>query len=84
VGKVVLCPLYGIPPLHFKGGVFLRDRITPGERSFVRVLLGGKAAVTARKRSVLTIHRGAGRLNHPARRGPDLAERQFREEDRWR
>jgi hypothetical protein len=42
-------------PLQFKDAVFLRDRITTGERSFVRVLLGGRATVTARERSVLTI-----------------------------
>jgi hypothetical protein len=42
-------------PLHFKDDIFLRDRITTGERSFVRLLLGGKATVTARERSVLTI-----------------------------
>ena len=41
--------------LHFKDDLFLRDRITTGERSIVRVLLGGKATVTARERSVLTI-----------------------------
>jgi hypothetical protein len=45
----------GAQPLQFKDAVFLRDRITTGERSFVRVLLGGKATVTARERSVLTI-----------------------------
>src|SRR5262245_28070198 len=45
----------GTQPLQFKDAVFLRDRITTGERSFVRVLLGGKATVTARERSVLTI-----------------------------
>jgi FecR protein len=42
-------------PLRFKDDIFLRDRVTTGERSFVRVLLGGKATVTARERSVLTI-----------------------------
>jgi hypothetical protein len=42
-------------PLHFRDDLFLRDRITTGERSIVRVLLGGKATVTARERSVLTI-----------------------------
>jgi len=42
-------------PLRFKDGVYLQDRITTGERSIVRVLLGGKATVTARERSVLTI-----------------------------
>jgi FecR protein len=44
-----------VQPLQFKDAVFLRDRITTGERSFVRVLLGGKATITARERSVLTI-----------------------------
>ena len=42
-------------PLQFKDGVYVHDRIVTGERSFVRVLLGGKATVTARERSVLTI-----------------------------
>jgi len=58
-------------PLQFKDELFLRDRITTGERSLVRVLLGGKATVTARERSVLTItevpgvatiNLGAGRI----------------------
>jgi hypothetical protein len=58
-------------PLHFKDDLFLRDRITTGERALVRVLLGGKATVTARERSVLTItevpgvatiNLGAGRI----------------------
>jgi hypothetical protein len=57
--------------LHFKDDLFLRDRITTGDRSIVRVLLGGKATVTARERSVLTItevpgvatvNLGAGRI----------------------
>jgi len=42
-------------PLRFKDDVFVRDRITTGERSFVRVLLGSKAVVTAREHSVLTV-----------------------------
>src|SRR5437899_5332442 len=42
-------------PLRFKDGVYLHDRITTGEKSAVRVLLGGKATVTAREMSVLTI-----------------------------
>ena len=41
--------------LRFKDDVFLRDRIVTGERSAVRVLLGGQATVTARERSSLTI-----------------------------
>src|SRR5262245_25639737 len=42
-------------PLRFKDDVFLFDRITTGERSRARILLGGRAVVTARKRSILTI-----------------------------
>ena len=42
-------------PLSFKDNVFLRDRIATAEKSAVRVLLGGKATVTARELSVLTI-----------------------------
>jgi len=65
-------------PLRFKDDVFLRDRITTGERSFVRVLLGGKATVTARERSVLTITEvpgvatvqlGAGRISVAVSKG---------------
>ena len=41
--------------LKIKDGIFLRDRITTGEKSVVRVLLGGKATVTARERSIVTI-----------------------------
>jgi FecR-like protein len=65
-------------PLQFKDDLFLRDRITTGERSIVRVLLGGKATVTARERSVLTItevpgvatiNLGAGRIAVAVARG---------------
>jgi hypothetical protein len=41
--------------LKFKDEVLLKDRITTGERSFTRLLLGGKAVVTVRERSMLTI-----------------------------
>src|SRR2546428_2070255 len=41
--------------LRFKDDVLLRDWIVTGERSAVRVLLGGQATVTARERSSLTI-----------------------------
>jgi FecR protein len=47
-------------PLQFKDDVYVRDRITTGDRSLVRVLLGGKATVTARERSVLTITEAPG------------------------
>ena len=42
-------------PLKFKDDVFLQDRIATGEQSLARVLLGGKALVTIRELSVLTI-----------------------------
>ncbi|HET8579028.1 MAG TPA: FecR domain-containing protein [Methylomirabilota bacterium] len=42
-------------PLRFKDDVFTRDRISTAEKSILRVLLGGKALVTVRELSVLTI-----------------------------
>jgi hypothetical protein len=42
-------------PLKFKDDVFVQDRITTGEESIARILLGGKAVVTIRERSSLTI-----------------------------
>jgi len=42
-------------PLKFKDTVFVKDRITTGNDSIARILLGGKAIVTVRERSVLTI-----------------------------
>jgi len=41
--------------LKIQDGVFLRDRIETREQSVVRVLLGGKATVTVRELSTLTI-----------------------------
>jgi hypothetical protein len=41
--------------LKFKDDVFQNDRIVTGDRSIVRMLLGGKAVVTVRERSSLTI-----------------------------
>jgi hypothetical protein len=43
-------------PLKFKDDVFIQDSIVTGESSIVRILLGGKAVVTVRERSALTIH----------------------------
>lgn len=43
-------------PLRFRDDVFIQDHIVTGERSIVRILLGGKAVVTVRERSALTIH----------------------------
>ena len=42
-------------PLKFRDDVFVKDRITTGEESIARILLGGKAVVTIRERSSLTI-----------------------------
>jgi hypothetical protein len=47
--------LPGPVPLRFKDDVFLQDTVTTGDRSLARMLLGGKAVVTVRERSVLTI-----------------------------
>lgn len=47
--------------LKFRDDVFARDRISTREKSFVRVLLGGKAVVTVRELSNLTITEQAGR-----------------------
>jgi FecR-like protein len=58
---VVRAALPGPQPLRFKDNVFLRDRITTAERSIVRVLLGGKALVTVRELSALTITEDIGR-----------------------
>lgn len=48
-------------PLRFKDSVYGRDRIATAENSFLRVLLGGKAIVTVRELSELTLT-GAGGL----------------------
>jgi len=47
--------------LKFKDDVFERDRIATAEKSIVRVLLGGKAIVTVRELSTLTITEEPGR-----------------------
>src|SRR5262245_16970196 len=41
--------------LKFRDPVFVRDRITTGKESFARILLGGKAVVTVREFSAVTI-----------------------------
>ncbi|HSE06693.1 MAG TPA: FecR domain-containing protein [Methylomirabilota bacterium] len=48
-------------PLHFRDDVFVRDHIATAEKSVVRVLLGGKALVTVRELSSLTIREETGR-----------------------
>ena len=47
--------------LKFKDDVFGRDRISTEEHSFVRVLLGGKAILTVRELSQVTISEEPGR-----------------------
>lgn len=42
-------------PLKFKDDVFIDDKITTGDRSMARMLLGGKAVVTVREHSSLKI-----------------------------
>lgn len=42
-------------PLKFKDDIFVKDRIATGENSVARILLGGKAVVTVREHSVVTI-----------------------------
>ena len=42
-------------PLKFRDAVFVRDRIATGKDSFARILLGGRAVVTIREYSAVTI-----------------------------
>jgi FecR protein len=51
VTRVTLAP----QPLKFKDDVFVNDKVVTGEQSIARMLLGGKAVVTVRERSALTI-----------------------------
>src|SRR5882762_6548062 len=51
VTRVTLAP----QPLQFKDDVFFNDAVTTGDQSIARMLLGGKAVVTVRERSTLTI-----------------------------
>ncbi|MDO8478574.1 MAG: FecR family protein [Candidatus Rokubacteria bacterium] len=48
-------------PLKFKDSIFERDKINTAEKSIVKVLMGGKAVVTVRELSVLTITEDVGR-----------------------
>jgi FecR protein len=55
--------------LHRRDEIFMRDRIHTQERSLVRVLLGGKALITVRELSVLTVTEEAGRVTVDLRSG---------------
>jgi hypothetical protein len=48
-------------PLKFKDDVFLRDKISTGQQSIAKLLLGGKALVTVRELSTLTVTEEVGR-----------------------
>src|SRR5437870_4662779 len=52
---VTRASLAGPRALSFRDPVFLKDRIATGDESLARILLGGKALVTVRERSVVTI-----------------------------
>jgi hypothetical protein len=58
---VARAALPGPQPLQFKDDIFVRDHIATAEKSVVRVLLGGKALVTVRELSSLTIKEETGR-----------------------
>ena len=70
-GQITVARTGGAPrvPLKFKDDVFLQDRIETGDESFGRILLGGKALVTVRERSVLTITEEPGRATVELGRG---------------
>lgn len=56
VGAVTVTHTAASPTaLKFRDDVFLNDRVATGDRAFARMLLGGKAVVTAREHTVLTI-----------------------------
>jgi hypothetical protein len=61
VGPVTITHVAASPaPLKFKDDVLLNDRVTTGDNGFARMLLGGKAIVTARERSIITITEAPG------------------------
>jgi FecR-like protein len=47
--------------LKYRDDVFLRDKIVTGDQSLARVLLGGKALLTIREHSLVTITEAPGR-----------------------
>ena len=47
--------------LKFRDDVFLQDRVVTGDQSFARLLLGGKAVISIRERSAVTITEVPGR-----------------------
>jgi FecR protein len=57
VTRVTLAP----QPLKFRDDVFVNDKVVTGDQSLARMLLGGKAVVTVRERSSLTITETPGK-----------------------
>jgi hypothetical protein len=56
VGPVTVTRVASSPaPLKFKDDVLLNDRVATGDKAFARMLLGGKATVTVREHSTVTI-----------------------------
>ncbi|MGH7315005.1 MAG: FecR family protein, partial [Candidatus Rokuibacteriota bacterium] len=55
--------------LRMRDEIFVRDRIHTQQHSLVRVLLGGKALITVRELSVLTVTEEAGRVTVDLRSG---------------
>lgn len=47
-------------PLKFKDDIFVRDRVATGKDSVARILLGGRAVVTVREHSTVTITEAPG------------------------
>jgi hypothetical protein len=68
-GKATVARSEKVLPLAFRDDVFLKDRIDTEERSVVRVLLGGKALVTVRELSSLTVTETPGRAIVDLREG---------------
>ncbi len=56
-------------PLKFRDDVFVSDRISTGDRSLARILLGGRATVTVRERSILAITAAPGTATLDLSRG---------------
>jgi hypothetical protein len=54
-GRTTLVRARASMPLEFKAPVFVHDRITTADQAFARLLLGGRAVVTVRERSIVTI-----------------------------
>jgi hypothetical protein len=56
VGPVTVTRVASSPaPLKFKDDVLLNDHVATGDQGFARMLLGGKATVTVREHSAVTI-----------------------------